>query len=272
MSGSGWNAALVQGSWQCRRSAINGQRASSTTCQGWGRGFESLRPLQIFNHLATLKLLPHHCCGARGSTREAGNLKCGRIEHSRWPTRTPARATMAATLLVSAWRAPSNASKSLRQQWTHERSLVPHNATALIADTVGFDELWFDAKQRAVTFIRGEAREAEQCQRAIARAFRGQKVAVMAPAMLVHQNHPAFGEPLEGVNFGWHDHIIDDTRDHQWLLGIRVSNTSDTPRDHCSQRRDVEPDLLTFSGTDRRQKRKLSTSDPFPSRRLTRGD
>jgi hypothetical protein len=81
-----------------RISAINGQRASSTTCQGWGRGLESLRPLQIFNHLATLKLLPHHCCGARGSTREAGNLKCGRIEHSRWPTRTPARATMAATL------------------------------------------------------------------------------------------------------------------------------------------------------------------------------
>ena len=41
-------------------------------CQGWGRGFESLRPLQSFNCLAHQNLLPRPLARCQGSTGEAG--------------------------------------------------------------------------------------------------------------------------------------------------------------------------------------------------------
>src|SRR5262245_61365045 len=74
-------------------------------------------------------------------------------------------------------------SSALRQQWPHEGSLVTQHAAALVTDPVGGDEVRVDAEPAAVHLVRGEAREAEQGQCAVAGALGGQEVAVVHTAV-----------------------------------------------------------------------------------------
>jgi hypothetical protein len=92
--------------------------------------------------------------------------------------------------------------------------VVPDDAATLVANAIGFDEFRVDAEPAAVLLVRGEARECEQGERAIAGTLCGQEVAMMTAAVLVDQLHPARGEPLEVRDLGRIDHVVDDARDH----------------------------------------------------------
>src|SRR5204862_442451 len=72
--------------------------------------------------------------------------------------------------------------------------------------------------ETAVLLVRGEAGEAEQGQRLVARALGGQEVAVVAAAVPVDQLHPPPGEALEGVGLRRIDDVLDDAGDHDGRL------------------------------------------------------
>jgi len=73
-------------------------------------------------------------------------------------------------------------------------------------------------EEPAVLLVRGEAGEAEQGQRLVARALGGQEIAVVPAAMPVDQLHPPPGEALEGVGLRRIDDVLDDAGDHDGRL------------------------------------------------------
>jgi hypothetical protein len=60
----------------------------------------------------------------------------------------------------------------------------------------------------------GQAREAEQGQRLVTRAFSRQEVAVVAAAMAVNQLHPPPGEAFEGIDLRRIDDILHHAGNH----------------------------------------------------------
>jgi hypothetical protein len=104
------------------------------------------------------------------------------------------------------------------KQRAHERPFVAEHAAALVPDPVGRHEVRMLPEQPAVLLIRGEAGEAEQGQRLVARALGGQEVAMVVAAMAVDQIHPPPGEALEGVGLRRIDDVLDDAGDHDGRL------------------------------------------------------
>ncbi len=85
---------------------------------------------------------------------------------------------------------------------------------ALVPDAVGFEEVGIGTEQGTVLLVGSEAREAEQGEGPVARAFGRKEVAVMHAAMRIDQPDPLAAEAFEGVDLRRIDHVLNDASDH----------------------------------------------------------